>query len=160
MEEKKRKPLVILMADDDPDDIMLVGEALEETRFRIDFRPVKNGDEAMDYLLGRGRYESSDLSPRPDLILLDLNMPPKGGIETLKEIKNIPKLREIPIVILTTSSDQKFMSRAYSLGASSFITKPIIFSEIIKAMESLCSYWFGTVSLPAKRKDESPDPEK
>ncbi len=146
--------IVILMADDDTDDIMLVKDALQASRCHVDLRYVLDGEEAMDYLCGRGRYQDRSLAPRPNLILLDLNMPKKDGIETLKEIRRNREVREIPVVVLTTSRDKDLMFRIYSLGGSSFITKPSVQADIVKAMDRLCAYWFGTVSLPAKAEGE------
>jgi len=158
MSDSDPKQLVILMADDNPDDVMLIREALEEGKFDIDLRSVPDGGEAMDYLLRRGWYEDPELSPRPDLILLDLKMPVKDGIETLKDIRDNPEFREIPVVILTTSRNKDLLARTYKIGASSFITKPITFGEIRKTMDSLCSYWFKTVSLPDQKESSGPEP--
>jgi CheY-like chemotaxis protein len=147
-EDNSQKPFVILMADDDLDDIKLVGEALKESKCDVDFRYVEDGEEAMDYLMGLGRYQNRALSPRPSIILLDLNMPKKDGIQTLQEIRNCPEIRTIPVVVLTTSRDRDLMLRIYRLGGSAFITKPSVYGDMIKAMDRLCSYWFKTVSLP------------
>jgi len=147
MVERSSKP-VILMADDDPDDIMLVRDALKDSRCEVDFRSVNNGDEAMDYLMRRGLYQDREISPTPSLILLDLNMPRKDGIQTLTEIRNNPEIRTIPVVILTVSRDRDLILRIYKLGGSAFITKPSIYKDMVRALDSLCVYWFETVSLP------------
>ena len=115
------RPIVILMADDDADDRMLAKEALEESRVINDLRFVEDGEALMDYLCRRGKYADEDASPRPGLILLDLNMPKKDGREALKEIKDDPELRRIPIVVMTTSQAEEDIFRSYDLGASSFI---------------------------------------
>jgi CheY-like chemotaxis protein len=148
MTDSTQKAFVVLMADDDLDDIKLVSDALKECTCDVDFRYVEDGEEAMDYLLGLGRYRDRDLSPRPSLILLDLNMPKKDGIQTLQEIRNCPEIRTIPVVVLTTSRDRDLMLRIYRLGGSAFITKPTVYGDMIKAMDRLCLYWFKTVSLP------------
>jgi CheY-like chemotaxis protein len=148
MTENARNPFVVLMADDDIDDVMLVRDALKDCRCEADFRYVEDGDEAMDYLMGRGRYQNPDLSPRPSLILLDLNMPKKDGMQTLQEIRNSPEIRTIPVVVLTTSRDRDLMLRIYRLGGSAFITKPAVYKDMIKTVERLCEYWVKTVSLP------------
>jgi len=148
MTEGAPNSIVILMADDDLDDVMLVRDALNDSSCEVDFRYVEDGDEAMDYLLRRGRYEDGDLAPRPSLILLDLNMPRKDGMQTLHEIRNCPEIRTIPVVVLTTSRDRELMLRIYRLGGSAFITKPSVYKDMIKTMERLCAYWFKTVSLP------------
>ncbi len=143
-------PAVILMADDDMDDIDLVRKALKEARCNVDFRYVEDGEEAMEYLTGLGRYAEAELAPRPDLILLDFHMPKKDGLQTLIEIRKNPQIRSIPVVVLTTSRDKDLMFKIYSLGGSAFITKPTVYTDMLKAMDRLCSFWFGTVSLPGK----------
>jgi CheY-like chemotaxis protein len=148
MTESELNPIVILMADDDLDDIMLVRDALKDCRCEVDFRYVEDGEEAIDYLMRLGRYRNPELSPRPSLILLDLNMPKKDGMQTLQEIRNNPEIRTIPVVVLTTSRDRDLMLRIYRLGGSAFITKPSVYKDMIKAMDRLCAYWFHTVSLP------------
>lgn len=144
----RQNSFVILMADDDLDDIMFVKDALEDSRCEVDFRYVNDGDEAIDYLTRNGQYGDPGLSPRPSLILLDLNMPKKDGIETLLEIRGDPNLRSIPVVVLTTSRDTDLMFRIYKLGGSAFITKPTIYKDMIRTMDRLCEFWFKTVSLP------------
>lgn len=159
MTQRTAERMVVLMADDDHDDILLVREALRDCGCDLDFRYVENGEEAIDYLLGRGRYSDPDLAPRPSLILLDLNMPRKDGLETLKDIRNNPRIRTIPVVVLTTSRDRDLMLRIYRLGGSAFITKPTLYKDMIKAMDRLCAYWFQTVSLPRERTMEDSFPE-
>lgn len=143
-------PAVILMADDDRDDIDLVEKALKEVKCNVDFRYVEDGEEVLDYLNGLGRYGVPELAPRPDLILLDFHMPKKDGLQTLIEIRMNPKIRTIPVVVLTTSKDQDLMFKIYSLGGSAFITKPTVYTDMIKAMDRLCSFWFATATLPGK----------
>jgi len=157
MVENADNPVVILMADDDLDDIKLVREALRDCGCEVGFRYVEDGAEAIDYLTRRGRYENPDLSPRPSLILLDLNMPKKDGIQTLQEIRNNPEIRTIPVVVLTTSRDRDLMLRIYRLGGSAFITKPSIYKDMIKAMDRLCTFWFQTVSLPDQMQAQGRD---
>ena len=143
-------PITILMADDDADDRLLTKDALEEARLAnpIDF--VNDGEELMDYLYHRGKYEKQQL-PMPGLILLDLKMPKKDGRTALKEIKSDPNLRSIPIVILTTSQAEEDIVRTYDLGASSYITKPVTFEEMVEVMKTLAKYWFQIVELPQGR---------
>ncbi|MFQ5813550.1 MAG: response regulator [Anaerolineae bacterium] len=136
------------MADDDPDDRMLAKEALEEARMANDLHFVEDGEELMDYLYRRGKYAELISSPRPGLILLDLNMPKKDGREALKEIKADPGLRRIPIVVLTTSRAEEDIYRTYDLGVSSFITKPVSFESLVGIMKTLGKYWFEIVELP------------
>ncbi|CAA9456113.1 MAG: Two-component transcriptional response regulator, LuxR family [uncultured Rubrobacteraceae bacterium] len=141
----------LLLADDDPDDRLLIKEALEESRLVADLRSVEDGEELMDYLHRRGRYAESSASPHPDLILLDLKMPRKSGHQALEEIKATPELRCIPIVVLTTSKAEEDIARAYASGANSFIVKPTSFGTLIEAMKTLRGYWFELITLPPGR---------
>jgi CheY-like chemotaxis protein len=141
-------PIVILMADDDEDDRMLTAEALEESRLSNQIHFVEDGEEAMDYLHRRGKYADPELSPRPGLILLDLNMPKKDGRETLREIKADPNLRRIPVVVLTTSKAECDVYRSYDLGANTYISKPVTFDSMVDVMRTLGKYWFTLVELP------------
>ena len=142
---KVGQPIIILLADDDPDDRMLTKEALEESRVLNDLRFVEDGEELMDFLKRRGNYADA---PRPGLILLDLNMPRKDGREALKEIKSDPELRRIPVVVMTTSQAEEDIFRSYDLGASSFITKPVTFDRLVELMRTLGQYWVEFVELP------------
>ena len=145
---KRRTVLTILMADDDEDDCLLAQEALVESRLANNLHIVSDGEQLMDYLYHRGKYSDIDLSPRPGLILLDLNMPKKDGREALKQIKADANLRQIPIVILTTSKADEDIYRSYDLGANSFITKPVTFSGLVEVMKTIGKYWFEIVELP------------
>jgi len=142
------RPIVILMADDDADDRMLTKDALTESRVLNDLRFVEDGEELLDYLKGRGAYTDREKSPRPGLILLDLNMPKKDGREALKEIKADPELRRIPVVVMTTSKAEEDVYRSYDLGASSFITKPVTFDRLVELMRTMGQYWVEFVELP------------
>ena len=141
----------VLLADDDPDDRLLIKEALEESRLVVDLRSVEDGEELMDYLHRRGRYVEPNASPHPDLILLDLKMPRKNGHQALEEIKCTPELRCIPIVVLTTSKAEEDVARAYASGANSFIVKPTSFGSLIEVMKTLRGYWFELITLPPGR---------
>jgi two-component system response regulator len=141
-------PIVILMADDDADDRMLTRDALEESRVLNELRFVEDGEELMEYLTRKGKYADVKDSPRPGLILLDLNMPKKDGREALKEIKSDPNLRRIPVVIMTTSKAEEDIFRSYDFGASSFITKPVTFDRLVELMRTLGEYWVEFVELP------------
>lgn len=145
-----RRPITILLADDDEDDRKLAQDALAESRLANDLHTVEDGEELMDYLLRRGKYEALADSPRPGLILLDLNMPKKDGREALKEIKADTSLRQIPVVVLTTSKAEEDIYRTYDLGANSFITKPVMFESLVKVMRDLGTYWFEIVELPRR----------
>jgi CheY-like chemotaxis protein len=146
----RRHPVTILMADDDPDDCLLAREALAESRLANDLHFVSDGEELMDYLYQRGRYSIPGSAPRPGLILLDLNMPKKDGREVLKELKLDPHLRQIPVLVLTTSQAEEDILRSYYLGANSYITKPVTFSSLIEVMQTLSKYWFEIVELPSQ----------
>jgi CheY-like chemotaxis protein len=147
---KKGKAVTILVAEDDEDDRMLMQDALEENRLANDLHFVCDGEELMDYLLHRGQYSDPKTAPRPSLILLDLNMPRKDGREALKEIKSDPTLRQIPVVVLTTSKAEEDILRTYDLGVSSFIAKPVIFESMVQIIKALGKYWFEIVELPDK----------
>jgi len=143
-----KKSLVILIADDDAEDRMLLKEALEENRLKNALQFVENGEELLDYLHNRGKFTDKDKYPLPGLILLDLNMPKKDGREALKEIKEDPHLRLIPVVVLTTSKAEEDILKTYDLGVSSFITKPVTFTSLVQMMKTLSTYWFELVELP------------
>jgi CheY-like chemotaxis protein len=138
----------ILMANDDEDARFLIEEALREVRFTIRSEAVENGEQVLDYLYRRGQYASNSNWYRPDLILLDLNMPRLDGRETLSLIKSDPKLQQIPIVIMTTSHNRGDIALCYELGANSFISKPVTFEGLVKVIKTLCEYWFEIVALP------------
>jgi CheY-like chemotaxis protein len=139
---------VILIAEDDEEDRMLAREALAESRLANDIYFVVDGEELMDYLYRRGPYADPATSPRPGLILLDLNMPKKSGREALEEIKSDPELHKIPVVVLTTSKTESDIYRSYDLGANSYIVKPVSFPGLVEVMMSLEKYWFEIVELP------------
>jgi CheY-like chemotaxis protein len=144
------KSNLILMAEDDSDDQLLVQDALAETGFGLDLRFVGNGVELMDYLRQKNQFNLPGSSPSPGLIILDLNMPRKDGREALREIKGDPELRTIPVVVLTTSTAEPDIARAYELGANSFISKPVAFDLLVNTMKSIGQYWFNIVVLPVK----------
>ena len=143
------EPVVILLADDDPDDRLLTIRALKRSRHRNEIYTVEDGEELMDYLHRRGPYADPQRSPRPGLILLDLNMPRKDGREALQEIKSDPVLRRIPVVVLTTSNAEADILRSYDLGVNAFITKPVTFEELVHALQVLGDFWFEIVRLPS-----------
>ncbi len=143
-----KRTLTIVLADDDVDDCLLTKEALAESHAVINLRFVHDGEQLMEYLHQRGRYATPDDATRPDLILLDLNMPRMNGREALEEIKSDARLRSIPVVILTTSSADEDIARSYNLGANSFVTKPVTFQSLVRTMQTLSNYWFDLVALP------------
>lgn len=150
MELPHEKAITILIADDDEDDRMMARDALQESKLANDIHFVEDGEELMDFLYRRGKYQYPASAPRPGLILLDLNMPRKDGREALEEIKADPELRQIPVVILTTSKAEEDIYRSYDLGVNSFITKPVSFEGLVQIMQQLVSYWFSIVKLPGK----------
>ena len=145
---KPGDPIDILMADDDPDDRLMAGKALQEAHLKNGLYFVEDGEELMDFLRHKGKYCAVESYPLPGLILLDLNMPKKDGREALAEIKADPALHRIPVVILTTSSAEEDICRTYDLGANSYITKPVSFQGLADAVKVLNSYWFQLVKLP------------
>ena len=145
---KRGSPITILMADDDPDDRMMTREAFEESRLGNDLRFVEDGEELLDYLKRRGKYADPASSPRPGLILLDLNMPRKDGREALQEIKADPDLKRIRVVIMTTSKAEEDILRSYNLSAASYITKPVTFEALVEVVRTLGKYWLEIVELP------------
>lgn len=139
------RPIEILMAEDNPTDVMIAKEALHESKMLNTLHVVSDGMEAMEFLFQQGKYADA---PRPDLILLDLNMPRKGGLEVLAEIKNHDKLKHIPVVILTTSKADGDIVPAYRHHANCYITKPVDFESFTTVIRSIQSFWFTIVSLP------------
>jgi CheY-like chemotaxis protein len=143
-----QKAITILYADDDAEDQLLVEEALEESHLANRLHFVNDGEDLMEYLHRVGQYEHLKDHPQPGLILLDLNMPRKDGREALKEIKDDPQLRRIPVVVLTTSKAEEDIYRSYDLGVSGFIVKPVTFESLIDIIQTLGKYWFQIVELP------------
>jgi CheY-like chemotaxis protein len=140
--------VVILLADDDDDDAVLIRDSFRKSRLVNDLRVVEDGMELMNYLKREDKYADPDLAPRPDIILLDLNMPKKSGREALDEIKDDPALKDIPVIVLTTSQAHEDVVRCYTAGAASFITKPVTFQSMCDMAAKLGEYWFQIVELP------------
>ncbi len=141
-------PVTILCAEDDPDDRVLMHDALMESRLGNELRFVEDGVELMEYLYHRGRWRDRGSSPRPGLILLDLNMPRMDGREALAAIKADPDLRQIPVIVLTTSSAETDVYRSYDIGANSYVVKPVTFESLVEVVRHLGRYWFQIVALP------------
>jgi CheY-like chemotaxis protein len=144
----KEKSIIILYAEDDQEDRMLVEEAMAESRLANILHFVGDGEELLDYLCRRGQYTHLAKQPLPGLILLDLNMPRMDGREALREIKANPQLRHLPVVILTTSKAEEDIFRSYDLGVNSFIKKPVTFESLVEMVKTLGKYWFEIVELP------------
>ena len=137
----------LLLVDDDPDDIMLITEAVRRSVVEVTVESVDDGIHVVDYLVGEGRYAGRG-PIRPSLVLMDINMPLLDGVEAIRQVKARPDLRTIPIVVLTTSSRTSDVERAYEAGAASFITKPNRFTDLVAIIELIEQYWFRSVRLP------------
>ncbi len=137
----------ILLIEDNPGDVRLTKEALKDAKVMNEVYVVQDGVEAMQFLTKKGSYEKM---PMPDLILLDLNLPRKDGREVLAEIKQDPKLKHIPVVVLTTSKADEDIIRTYNLHANAYITKPVDLNQFIQIMHTLQDFWFSIVKLPPK----------
>ncbi|MBK8254680.1 MAG: response regulator [Polyangiaceae bacterium] len=144
----KVQAITILMADDDEEDRLLTRKAFELNRLGNDLRFVEDGEDLLDYLYHRGKYTAPADSPRPGLILLDLNMPKVDGREALEVIKRDADLRSIPVVVMTTSGADQDIARSYQLGANSYVTKPVTFESLAQVIKALGTYWFEIVALP------------
>lgn len=150
---KDKKSVVILLAEDDEDDYILTQKAFKEARLNNRLIRVKDGVELMEYLKHQGNFTNPESSPRPYLILLDLNMPRKDGREALKEIKSDPNFKMIPVVVLTTSRADEDVVKSYDLGVNSFVTKPIKMEDFVQVIKKLTEYWFELVQLPSLGKE-------
>jgi CheY-like chemotaxis protein len=139
------RPIEILLVEDDDDDVVLTQKALENDRILNRVHRVEDGVEALEYLRREGRFE---FAPRPDLILLDLNMPRKDGREVLRDIKNDEDLKAIPVVVLTTSDAESDIASSYEYQANSYVTKPVDLEKFKKVVATIKEYWFTVVKLP------------
>lgn len=143
------QPVEILLVEDNPGDVRLVVEALRDNKVQNKLRVAKDGMEAIAMLRREDKYADA---PRPDLILLDWNMPKKGGPEVLGEIKEDPKLKHIPVVILTSSNMREDIIKAYNLHANCYVIKPIDLEQFITVIRSIIDFWLTTVKLPTERR--------
>lgn len=141
------RPIEILMVEDNPGDVRLTQEALKDAKVSNTLHVVEDGVAALEFLYRHGTYSDA---PRPDLILLDLNLPKKNGREVLEEVKQDTRLKTIPVVILTTSQAEEDILRAYSLHANCYITKPVDFVQFIKIVRSIEDFWLSIVTLPSR----------
>jgi CheY-like chemotaxis protein len=137
----------ILLVEDNEGDVGLIEEVLEEAKIRNSLHIVEDGEEAMRFLHGEGRFSGV---PRPDIIFLDLNLPKKDGREVLREVKEDNVLKNIPVVILTTSGAEKDILKSYDLHANAYVTKPIDFDQFVMVIKSIANFWLEVVKLPAK----------
>ncbi len=145
--EKNISPLDVLLVEDNPGDVRLMKEALQEDKLVYNLHVVVDGEQAMDFLLQKGDFTRS---PRPDLILLDLNLPRKDGREVLAEVKNDPDLKHIPVVILTSSKAEQDIIKTYELHANCYISKPVDLEQFTKVVKSINDFWFTVVRLPKR----------
>ena len=145
MNASPARPIQILLVEDSPGDVRLTEEILREAKVANDLHVVEDGEQAMEFVGGRGSHGGA---PRPDLILLDLNLPRKDGREVLAELKADPELRPIPVIVLTTSSADRDVLRSYDLNANCYITKPIDLDDFISVVRSIEAFWLSIVRLP------------
>ena len=150
MKTKELRQFEILLVEDSPADVLLTREAFKEFKIVNALHVVEDGVEALLFLNQDGKYAAV---PRPDLILLDLNLPRKNGREVLAEIKNDPDLRHIPVVILTTSHSEQDVLQSYDQHANCYIVKPVGFENFVEAMKSIRQFWFSVVTLPPEEYD-------
>ena len=141
------RPIDILLIEDNPHDVRLTMEAFKDAKVSNNLTVAADGEEALKVLRREGEYAGS---PRPDLILLDLNLPKKSGREVLEEIKHDPDLLRIPVVVLTTSENEKDILRAYELHVNAYITKPVDLDQFIKIVEAVEDFWLTVVKFPPK----------
>jgi CheY-like chemotaxis protein len=141
------KPVEILIVEDNEGDVGLIEEVFEEAKIMNNLHVAEDGEEAILYLHGKGKFSGS---PRPDIIILDLNLPNKDGREVLRELKEDNNLKNIPVVVLTTSNAEKDILRAYELHANAYVTKPLDFNQFINVVGSIVNFWLEIVQLPTK----------
>lgn len=146
----ERRPAVILLVDDDAGDQELTRREFQRSKVRNDLRTVSDGEEALEYLTWTGRYSDPESAPRPDLILMDLNLPRLDGREALAEIRKRPDLRSIPVVVMTVSSAHSDVVKSYDLGAAAYVVKPMDLVQFARALATLQEYWLEIVVIPPK----------
>lgn len=142
------EPVEVLLVEDNPADVQLMREMLEESKILTSLHVVMDGEEALDYLHRREGFADA---PRPDMILLDLNLPKKSGLVVLEAIKEDPDLRRTPVVVMTTSEEEKDILESYDHHANSYVTKPLDFEQFLDVMKAIEGFWFGIVKFPPKR---------
>ncbi|MCX7627879.1 MAG: response regulator [Methylophilaceae bacterium] len=150
MEIELGKPVEFLLAEDNPGDVRLTKEALRDSKVHNNLNVVSDGVEALAFLRREGKYASA---PRPDVVLLDLNLPKKDGREVLAEIKSDPSLKRIPVVIITSSEAEQDILRTYDLHANCYVTKPVDLDQFIKVIQSIENFWLTIVKLPSTSDD-------
>ena len=145
-----RRQYDILLVEDNPADVEITLEAFRRSRSGTRVSVCRDGEDALDYLFQRGRYARSQNAPRPDMILLDLNLPKRSGLELLEQIKQHESLREIPVIVLTTSDRDEYVRRCYRSGANNYLTKPVQFDDCVKLVATIQQYWLELSKLPLR----------
>lgn len=146
--EPPPSPVVVLLVEDDPGDVLMIREAFDENRVRNELHVCSDGEDALAFLRQEAPHEAA---PRPDLVLLDLNLPRRDGREVLAEIKADDRLRTIPVVILTTSEAEEDVLRSYALHANAYVTKPVDFDRFIDVVRQIDEFFVSVVKLPGAR---------
>ncbi|MGW7275853.1 response regulator [Streptomyces sp. NPDC054864] len=141
-------PVDVLLVEDDPGDELMTREAFEDNKIRNNLHVVRDGEEALDFLYQRGEYTGV---PRPDLILLDLNLPKYDGRQVLEKVKSDPDLQDIPVVVLTTSAAEEDILRSYKLHANAYVTKPVDLDQFIAAVRQIDDFFVQVVRLPRRQ---------
>ena len=144
---RKLTQMTVLIADDDADDRMFLEQAMRQNGYTQGIQFVEDGEDLMEYLRRQGRYDELN-APWPNMLILDLNMPRKNGFQALSEIKDDPKLRRLPVIVMTTSSADEDVVKTYNLGVNSFVTKPFNYNRLVEMVGTLKTYWMDTVKLP------------
>jgi len=139
------KCLQVLLVEDNEGDVRLIKEAFSESKVDKNFTVARDGEDALNYLYGKGKYTERT---RPDIILLDINLPKKNGFEVLEKIKSDPELKKIPVIMLSSSSSEDHIARSYDLSANCYVTKPVDFDEYTKAVKIIEDFWFQMAKLP------------
>ena len=142
------RPVQILLVEDSPDDILLTEEALRDAKIANELSSVMDGEAALDYLRGVGEFENRI---RPDLVILDLNLPKKDGRQVLREIKQDDSLKQIPVIVLSTSGAAEDILEAYDLHVNAYVQKPVDFDDFIRALRSIEDFWLSIVRLPGRQ---------
>lgn len=139
----------ILLVEDNPSDIVLTQRAMKKSNILNELVVAENGQEALDYLFGTGKYAGRDINEQPAFVLLDLKLPGMGGLDVLRQIRSHPKTSRLPVVILTTSKEEQDIAQSYDLGANSYIRKPVDFVQFVACMANLGQYWLIINEPPA-----------
>ncbi len=142
------QPVKILLVEDNVQDIEITQRAFAKGRVRNELAVVRDGEEAIEYLYHRGKYQDPATSPRPGMILLDLNLPKVGGLEVLQQIKKDDQLKQIPVIVLTVSQREEDVVRSYDLGVNTYIQKPVEFDNFMRVVNAVHEYWILIATLP------------